>query len=151
MPIGLRITCAAVALLATALPQTATAQGSHAGQWACQMTYTELDPWGNRTSGFVRDYMMAIYPDGRFEAQGSLAGAAGVHQFCSQGQWQAQGADMIASGPEQSSDPFQMPGMQFVFTGTLQADGSMSYRYEQADPSGRYLMIRTLYACQRRG
>jgi hypothetical protein len=126
-------------------------QSKHPGQWACQMTYTDLDAQGNRTSGFTREYMLAIQPDGMFEAQGTTSGAAGNHQFYSQGQWQAQGDDLSAQGMEQSDDPYAIPGMMFVFAGTLQPDGTMAYRYEQPDPNQQYIMNRTLYYCERRG
>lgn len=143
------LTAALFAVMAAASVALAQPAG-HIGQWACQMTYTELDRQGNRTSGFTRDYRMAVRADGSFEAIGSIAGAAGYHQFRSRGTWQSQGPSMIARGLEQTSDPWQMPGIDFVFTGTLQSDGTISYRYEQLDPYQQYVMVRTLYYCERR-
>ena len=126
-------------------------QGGHAGDWHCQMAYTEFDQNGNRTSGFVRDFALRIDQANNFQAYGTIGGAAGYNQFQSQGQFQVEGATIYGGGPEQSSNSMTMPGLQFAFTGTLQPDGRMSYTFEQPDPNRQYVMARTNYYCERQG
>jgi hypothetical protein len=121
----------------------------HVGQWACQMTYTELNPNGSRQSGWVRQFALAVYPNGQYQVQGTMAGAGGYSQFRSQGQWQSQGAQFMARGPEQSNDMMGIPSM-FIMVATLNG-GMMTSSYEQPDPSRSYVMNRSLTQCQRQG
>lgn len=131
--------------------EAAAQQPSFAGQWACQMTYTEFNRQGQRTSGFTREFMMAIYPNGQFEAAGTMASVAGYNQFRSLGQWQVEQGSIVAQGPEQQDSSYPVPGLMFVFIGTLQPDGSMAHSFEQPDPNRQYVMNRTLQYCERRG
>lgn len=132
-------------------PAAAMAQTtSPVGQWACQMTYTELDRFGNRTSGFVREYMLGVFADGSYQAGGGQMAADGYSQFQSQGTWQLQGGQFVARGPEQSTGPYAVPSM-FMLVSNLAPDGrSMLLNFEQPDPYGTYVMNRTNTYCERR-
>ena len=119
------------------------------GQWACQFAYTELDQFGNRKSGFVEEYMIAVHANGSFEAQGMTAAANGYNQFQSQGQWQqTQGQGFMAQGDAHRTSGLSQP---FMIVATLAPDGmTMMNSYEQPDPSGRYAMNRSNTYCERR-
>lgn len=149
MDTGMRIVLGLV--LALAVPVAATAQTAPpVGQWACQMSYTELDQFGNRKSGFVREYMLAVFADGSYQAGGTQAAADGYTQFQSQGTWQSQGGQFIAKGPERSTGLYVGPSM-FMLVSNLSPDGmSMLLNYEQPDPNGIYVMNRTNNYCERR-
>jgi hypothetical protein len=140
---------AAVAALSLTTAAPALAQSSpHVGQWSCQFSYTELNPDGSRQSGFVRQFQIALYPNGTYQAQGTMSGAAGHSQFRSQGQWRAQGQAVMAQGQEESTASMGIPSI-FGFTAILNPGGGMSASYEQPDPSRRYVMNRSITQCQR--
>lgn len=144
---ALRITCLALAgLVVSTLPSLAQFEGT----WTCEMTYTELNPHGQRTSGYVKQYRMGVYSGGGFEAQGNYVGIGGPTQFQVQGQWGVdQGHFMAQAQGMQQSQFGSMPEL-FVTLGLPGPDGStMSYNHEQRDPSGSYVMNRQLYQCQR--
>lgn len=123
--------------------------GGALGKWGCQFSYAELNPQGGIVSGFNRQFLIAFYSNGGYEAQGQEAGASGYSQFYSQGQWkQMEGALVIAQGNMQSDSPYAIPGTMFGFSGQLQADGSLSFTYEQPDPNRQYVMNRTVSQCQ---
>lgn len=108
-----------------------------------------------QTSGFNREYVMLLYPQGTYEAQGTEAGVSGYSQFYSQGQWQEMpgpnGAMIMAKGSYQSNQPYGIPGMTFGFNAQMQPGGVMSFTYEQPDPYGQYVMNRSIDYCQRQG
>jgi len=135
-----------VVLLMSAIPAFAQLEGS----WQCEMTYTELNPQGQRTSGYVKQFVMGVYAGGGLEVQGSYTGIGGVTQFQVQGQWKVdQGHFMAQAQGMQQSQWGTMPEM-FVMLGLPSPDGSsMSYNHEQRDPSGSYVMNRQLFACRR--
>jgi hypothetical protein len=141
------ITAAAIALGLSASP--AIAQGGNAqfhGMWSCNSTYTELDQQGNRKSGFSRFYQIQINSNGTYQAQGYTPGVYGNDPFQSQGQWKIDGGALLADGPEYG--PNVLPGMKFIMVGQLQ-DGQLMSRYDMKDPSGTWIMNRSLMSCQR--
>lgn len=141
------ITAAAIALGLTAAP--AVAQGGNAqfhGMWSCNSTYTELDQQGNLKSGFSRFYQIQINANGTFQVQGYTPGVYGNDPFQSQGQWKVDQGALLADGPEYG--PNVLPGMKFIMVGQLQ-DGQLMSRYDMKDPSGTWIMNRSLMSCQR--
>ena len=126
-------------------------QGSPVGQWGCQFSYTELDQGGNRTSGYGREFIIALNPDGNYYTEGTEMGIGSTFQFRSQGQWQSQGNSVSAQGSEESNNPMGIPGMQFFFSATLEANDMLMLTYEQPDPSQSYVMNRSITQCQRQG
>lgn len=141
------INAAAIALGLTAAP--AVAQGGNAqfhGMWSCNSTYTELDQQGNRKSGFSRFYQIQINANGTFQVQGYTPGVYGNDPFQSQGQWKVDQGALLADGPEYG--PNVLPGMKFIMVGQLQ-DGQLMSRYDMKDPSGTWIMNRSLMSCQR--
>lgn len=143
----------ATALLAIApFPGAYSQTQSAVGQWACQMTYTEFDQMGNRTSGFVKEYFLAVHANGAFEVAGNMLGAAGTTPFQGQGQWSMQGGLFSGQGPIQEQSMFGSMSNMFVMLANVAPDGrSMMFSNEQADPNRRYVMSRSIYACDRRG
>ena len=137
---------ATLALLMSTVPTFAQLEGT----WQCEMTYTELTPQGQRTSGYIKQYIMGVYAGGGLEVQGSYTGIGGLTQFQVQGQWQIdQGHFMAQAQGMQQSQWGTMPEM-FVMLGLPSPDGStMSYNHEQRDASGSYVMSRQLFACRR--
>ena len=121
-------------------------QGGPVGQWRCQQTYGEYNPQGQRTSGWTREFVIAVYPNGAYQAQGQEAGVSGVSQFQSQGQWQFQQGAFSARGQMQDSSGF--PGL-FGFVAQVEANGTMRLDYPQRDPSGQWVMNRSMVMCQR--
>jgi hypothetical protein len=91
---------ATLALLMSTVPTFAQLEGT----WQCEMTYTELTPQGQRTSGYIKQYIMGVYAGGGLEVQGSYTGIGGLTQFQVQGQWKIdQGHFMAqAQGMQQS-------------------------------------------------
>lgn len=140
------VALATLGLLAASAPSAAQFEGT----WQCEMSYTELDQQGQRTSGFVKQYRMGVYPGGGIEAQGSYTGIGGPTQFQVQGQWKVEQNHFIAEAQGmQQSQWGTMPEM-FIMMGLPGPDGrTMSFSYEQRDPSGSYVTNRQLYACQR--
>lgn len=140
----------AAGVAAGLLAATAPVLGQFEGTWQCQMTYTELDQQGQRTSGYIKQYMMGVYAGGGLEAQGSYTGIGGATQLQVQGQWKVeQGHFMAQAQGMQQSQWGSMPEM-FIMLGLPGPDGNtMSYNHEQRDASGSYVMNRQLYACQR--
>ena len=137
-------------VLAGLIAGPAVAQNAdYAGTWACQFSYTELTPQGGRASGFTREFMIAIYPDGGFEAQGTEAGMSGYSQFQAQGRLEGGPQGIFGQGQMMSNDPYALPGMMFAFGAAMQPDGRLSMNYEQPDPNNQYVMNRTLTDCQR--
>ena len=129
--------------------QPALAQQQYVGTWGCEFTYTEMNQFGQRTSGHTRQYLIAIYPNGSFEAQGQMGSAMGYQPFQSQGQWQVdeQSGKLMAQGQEYIGG-MPSPGA-FVMMGGVDPDGAFRNAYEQVDPSNSYVMNRQLYFCQR--
>lgn len=140
------LTFAAASAAACLLAAPALAQQNPAGQWRCQQTYGEYNQQGQRTSGWTREFMIAVYPNGSYEAQGQEASVAGIMQFRSQGQWQYQGGAFVARG--QMQDTSGMPGL-FGFTAQIEQNGMMRLDYPQHDPSGQWMMNRSMVMCQR--
>jgi hypothetical protein len=141
------ITAAAIAIGLTAA--SAVAQGGNSqfhGMWNCNMTYTELDQQGNRKSGFVRYWQIQVNANNTFQVQGYTPGVYGNDPFQSQGQWKVEQGYFAAEGPE--FGPNVLPGMKFMMGGTIQ-NGELSQRYDMKDPSGTWVMNRSLSACQR--
>ncbi|MFD1252378.1 hypothetical protein DEVEQU_03737 [Devosia equisanguinis] len=140
----------AALVLAGMLAGTMPSLAQFEGNWQCEMTYTELNQQGQRTSGYVKQYVMGVYPGGGMEAQGAYVGIGGQTQFQVQGQWKVdQGHFMAQAQGMQQSQFGTMPEM-LIMLAQPGADGrTMSYNYEQRDPSGSYVMNRQLYACQR--
>ena len=68
---------ATLALLMSTVPTFAQLEGT----WQCEMTYTELTPQGQRTSGYIKQYIMGVYAGGGLEVQGSYTGIGGLTQF----------------------------------------------------------------------
>lgn len=139
---------AALAAFAIATPAHAQNNSQYHGMWTCNSTYTELDQWGNRKSGFVRYYQIQVNPDGSYQAQGYTPGVYGNDPFQSQGQWKVEQGFFSATGPEYG--PNVLPGMVFMMGAQLQ-NGELTMRYEQKDPSGTWIMNRSLTQCQRGG
>lgn len=137
---------AAAGLLAATYPALAQFEGT----WRCEMTYTEMNAQGQRTSGYVKQFMMNAYAGGGLDAQGSYMGIGGPTQFQVSGQWKVdQGHFMAQAQGMQQSQWGTMPEM-FIMLALPGPDGrTMSFTYEQPDPSGRYVMNRQLYACER--
>jgi hypothetical protein len=146
-------TAAIVAMLISAAPahaQTFSQSPQLEGTWQCEMTYTELNQQGQRTSGYVKQYMMGVYPGGGLEAQGNYVGIGGPTQFQVQGQWKFEQGHFIAQAQGMQQSQFGSMPELFMMMGQPGADGrTMSFSYEQPDPSGTYVMNRQLYACQR--
>ncbi len=136
---------AAVTAAASLSAAPAMAQQAFTGMWNCQSTYTELNQQGGRTSGWSKQYQIIFNSNYTYQAQGQMAAANGYSQFRSQGNWQYQGNAIMARGPEQSSDG---TGLMFMFSATLQG-GQLTMRYEQPDPTGSWVMNRSLTQCQR--
>ena len=138
--------CGAVVAAITPLPALAQ---SVAGQWACQITFTEYDRYGNRTGGYVQDFGMMLYPNGTYEAQGVMTSVAGQHQFQSQGGWQPQGNGVFAQGYlYDTMSP--TPGV-FGVIADLMPDGTLMKTVEQPDSTMTILLGRTNTYCERRG
>lgn len=139
-------------LLALIAPVVGAQTPSAAGQWHCQFTYSELDPRGNRSSGFVREFGLVAHPDGSYVAQGTEAGVAGHTQFQSFGEWQmVDGVYLSLRGNYASNSPYNLPGMMFMMLAQLVDNSTLMLNHEQAEPGGRYIMNRTLVQCRRQG
>jgi hypothetical protein len=143
---------------ATALFAFANFSGAYAqsqspvGQWACQFSYTELDRTGNRTSGHMQEYVLAVYPNGTLEVAGNILGGVGATPFQGQGQWNMQGELFNGQAPVQQQDMFGSIPIPFMILANVAPDGrSMSLTNEQADPSRTYVMSRSITICDRRG
>jgi hypothetical protein len=144
---------ALAAVLTAAGSSAALAQNaSPVGQWGCNMTFTELNQFGNRTSGYAQEYRIAVYQNGTFDVGGTTMGVSGYSQFQGQGQWQLQQNVFIAQGQAQEQSSFGIMPTMFMMLGTLSPDGGgMSFTNESPDPSGTYIMSRSHYLCQRQG
>lgn len=140
------IAAAALAACLAATPAHAQNNSQFQGMWSCNSTYTELDQQGNRKSGFSRFYQIQINADGTYQAQGYTPGVYGNDPFQSQGQWKIDQGALLADGPE--FGPNVLPGMKFIMVGQMQ-DGQLTSRYDMKDPSGTWIMNRSLMQCQR--
>lgn len=142
------ITAAAVAIGLAATP--AIAQGGNNqfhGMWSCNSTYTELDQYGNRKSGFSRFYQIQVNANNTYQVQGYTPGVYGNEPFQSQGRWSVDNeGNFLARGPEQAQNG--LPGMEFIMGAQMQ-DGQLTMRYEMKDPNGQWIMNRSLMQCQR--
>jgi hypothetical protein len=87
-----------------------------------------------------------INGDGSFQAQGYTPGVYGNDPFQSQGQWKVEQGFFMANAPEYG--PNVLPGMKFMMGGEIK-NGELSSRYDMKDPSGTWIMNRSLMACQR--
>ncbi len=146
----LRARSGAIALYCLALMTAPVlAQGAeYSGMWACQSAYDEFDQSGNRTGGFVREYMIALYPNQTFEAQGTRGDMNGYHPFQSQGNWYLEADRLMVQGPELSATSQIVP-TSFVMIGQILQNGAMAFTYEQPDSAQRYIMSRSNYLCER--
>lgn len=140
------LTAAAIAMGLAATPAHAQNNSQFHGMWSCNSTYTELDQQGNRKSGFSRFYQIQINSNGTYQAQGYTPGVYGNDPFQSQGQWKIDQGALLADGPE--FGPNVLPGMKFIMVGQMQ-DGQLTSRYDMKDPSGTWIMNRSLMQCQR--
>jgi hypothetical protein len=122
--------------LGLAISAPATAQGV-AGQWQCQMANQSNLATGTWTYNFV----MALNPDGSFQAQGSYyALSAGFSvNFQAGGGWQQSSQGVLVQGNEQRQDG---TAQQFMLVFTTVQGNAMSHRLQNA--AG----VLTLY-CQR--
>lgn len=139
-----------VCLCSAATIAPAWAQG-FAGQWGCQMTYTEFSGPNARTGGYTRNFGIVFYPNHTYQAAGTQLALNGQTQFQSQGQWREQEGGIYAQGPERSNDPYDYGGGMFGFFARIDPDGALSLTYEQADPNQQYVMTRTIIYCERQG
>ena len=130
--------------------QTFSQTSGPAGRWGCQFASTDWDRNGNRTGGHTREFQLALYPNGNYEAAGVVTGINGKFQFQSQGRWQTDGSQVIARGKEYTNNPQDIQPMDFMFVAYLQQNGALSLFYEQGDQSGTYLMSRLNAECLRR-
>ena len=145
-----RVCGAAVALCAVlSTAAAAQQQQDYIGLWACQASYEIYDKAGNRTQGHNREYMLGIYANGQFEAQGTVLSAAGYNQIRSQGQWTLENGNIVASGPE-VSDALNVPGMTFVHLAQVQGGNVMIFSLKQPDPTQSYVANRSDIYCERR-
>lgn len=140
------IAAAVLAAGLAATPAHAQNNSQFHGMWSCNSTYTELDQQGNRKSGFSRFYQIQINANGTYQAQGYTPGVYGNDPFQSQGQWKIEQGALLADGPEYG--PSVLPGMKFIMVGQMQ-DGQLTSRYDMKDPSGTWIMNRSLMQCQR--
>lgn len=142
---------AAMAAALTGAPALAQQTGPE-GMWGCEMTYTALDNSGNRTSGYVKKYMMGVYQGGAMEARGSTLGVGGQSEFQAQGQWQVQQNMFMAQAQGMEQSAFGTMPTMFIMMGQLASDGrTMSFTNETPDPSRSYIMDRSIFMCQRQG
>lgn len=143
---------AALLLLGLAAPVPAGAQtASPAGQWACQFAYTEFDRFGNRTSGHVQEYGLAVHANGSFDVSGNTIGGIGATPFQGNGQWTDRQGYFHAQGQIIEQGPFGTMPMMFMVIATFTPDGAgMSSTNETRDPTNSYLMARANTLCQRR-
>jgi hypothetical protein len=116
------------------------------------MSYTELDRTGNRTSGHMQEYHLAVYPNGTFEVAGNTLGGVGATPFQGQGQWNMLGELFNGQASIQEQGMLGSIPIPFMMLANVAPDGrSMSFSNEQADPSRTYVMNRSIYYCDRRG
>ncbi len=141
----------AVALALVALPASAQ-QANYEGVWGCQASYTALDNFGNRTGGYVQQFMMGVYQGGAVHINGSMTGISGQSSFETQGQWKIDQSVFFAQtqGMEQSAFG-TMPTMVMVVAQMAPDGRTMGYTLENPDPTRSYITDRSIYLCERHG
>ncbi len=97
------ISAAAIAAGLAAAP--AHAQTNYAGQWACQISHQQNNSQGGYYSGWHRNLVINVSPNGQYEAQGTETGMSGTQRFQSQGSWNTDSGLFSAQGPEQKENP----------------------------------------------
>lgn len=148
---------ALIALSAIMLPMSGVAvhaqPNAFVGQWYCQETYTEFDRFGNRTSGFVEEYVIAVQGNGTFQANGAQNGIGGTASFQTEGRWNTQGGAFLADGQGVIQQPM-FGTLPHRFVKVLYADpggNSMRQSMDTPDPTNSYVMARSNVICQRQG
>lgn len=125
----------------------AEAQGL-TGQWGCHYAYAEYTQRGY-LRGHTRDFNIALYQNGGFEAAGRISSAAGVSAFQAQGTWQysPQTNEVWARGMSVGQSGAQV---RFEVGGKVAPGGRMfQSRTEARDSTGRYVAQRLIIQCQR--
>lgn len=91
------------------------------GQWGCQYGYAEYTAQGY-LRGHTREFNLALYANGDFEAAGHISSGAGVEAFQAQGQWRynPQSNEIEAQGQSFQQSGTQMP---FAFSGIVASTG----------------------------
>lgn len=115
-----------LALLGLAIASPAAAQGV-AGQWQCQLANQSNLATGTWTYEFI----LALNPDGSFQAQGSYyALSAGFSvPFQAAGGWQQSQQGVYARGNQQRQDG---AAMEFTLLFTTVQGNAMSHRMQNA-------------------
>lgn len=132
-------------VLASVAPANAQ---SVAGQWVCTYAYAEYSPRGYRR-GHTRDFNIALYQNGAFEAAGRISSAAGVSAFQAQGAWQYSPQSNEVSARGMSVDQ-RGARLRFEIGGKVMSGGRVFQRTTEArDPSGRYVAQRLVIQCRR--
>ena len=111
---------------AVSLPGLSQVGFSPVGQWTCEMGYQ--GPAGAHT----RQFLINIYPNQNFEAQGTFNASLGSYGFYAQGGWQFSGAAINLVGQEQNQS---LGNLRFVVEGNFSHPNRFSTRqatrYEQ--------------------
>jgi hypothetical protein len=142
----------ALAVLATAAlaPDLATAQNL-SGQWTCEYGYAEYDRMGNHVRGTSMQYVLMLYDNGQYQAQGTILSGAGVSAFQAQGQWMYNPStgQLVSEGINVNEFGLQAP---HPLTGQLSSDGRTIELNEQGpDSTGSYIAQRMAQICQKAG
>ena len=114
------------------------------GQWQCQMSFSELNQRGQRTSGFTQEFTMNVQQNGQFYAQGMMNAVPYPTQFQSQGQWQVQGGMFGAQGT--STGP--MGQSPWAVVGQLQGN-MIQANYQSPSQYNRGGTARSIVMCQK--
>ena len=140
---------AAFALTACAFAQSANAQPQQpnpVGQWQCQMSFTELNQRGQRTSGFTQEFVLNVQQGGQFYSQGIMNAVPYPTQFQAQGQWMVQDGVFGAQGTGFDG----MSQMPWAVAGQLQGNMIQS-NYESPSQYNRGGRARSIVLCQKSG
>lgn len=116
----------AITLLALTTPVMAQGQSPFVGNWYCRFANESLT--GLATDTWMYEFYLLLDQQGNFQAQGQYwANSAGYYDpFYAAGQWQSQGAVMIAQGQASHQSGIQMP---WTVSGSL-TEGVITYRNE---------------------
>lgn len=140
------LTLATCGLTTVANAQQQFSGAGPTGQWQCQMSFSEINQRGQRTSGFTQEFVMNVQQGGQFQAQGMLNAVPYPTQFQAQGQWRVQqgvfGAQGMSNGP--------MGQSPWMVAGQLQGNVIQS-NFESPSQFNRGGKARSIVMCQKAG